>query len=1408
MKKTLLSIGLSLLCVVSFAQLSGTYTINGGQATAGTNFQTFSAAWSALTSQGVNGAVVFNCVEGTYTEQVYYYNNSIAGTSTTNTVTFQADAGNTNDVLWQYSNYPLYLYYGNYNNISFDDIKFATTGSSNVLRLYYVQLTNLTFENCTFTGTNINTTSNYYATIYMYRATTINVTFDSCDILQGSYGMYNYYNNYAFSSSAKLTVSNCNIVDYAFYGIYNYGQYSPYVEYDIKGNYIANEPGASYAYPYGIMCYYAKGGSEISGNNIEINGANGGYGLYVYYPQGNSSASVEVVNNIINHVNTAAPYTQYGILCSYGYYSSLYHNTITTSNNYAYSRALYMYMSSSSYTGNEVMNNIIATPTNTPYGFYGYNYGGAAIDFDNNIWWQGATGEMYMYDGYAGTYSNLSGWQGASGGSNSQNVDPDFTSTTNLTPQSADVNNSGAALGVTTDIYGNTRSTTTPDPGAVEFSVPQNNAGITDLIKPDAPLCADDTSVIAVLKNTGLVTLTSCTIQWSLNGSLQGTMTFNDSLAPSADTTITLATGQSFSTGDSIAAWSSMPNGVQDSAAAYDTSSAVIYTGLVGTYGVPGDYSTLTDAVDDIMLKGICGDVTISITPGTYNEQILMTGEVLGASEDATLTWTSSTGDPDDVKIQYQSTSSADNQVVLLDGTDFVTFEDLSIIQLNTSSYGTGVRLANGAENATFDNCYIRAGLGQINTTYIAAFYADGMNHNLTIVNSHLHKGGYYGMRIYGGGTTSKVENVTIENTTIEDVYSYYPCYMYYIDGLEFNNNTVTSDTNMYAYSYGMYLQYVDNFNITGNYIGADGTYNGNPAGFYYAFYMGNSVGTANPRSQVSNNCINIGAPGQTAYAYYTYMYNSGLFDYHNNTINKAGGYNSYAQYLSGGGLISMKNNSFSNNVGGDGMYVNGGFSISEADYNNFYTVSGSLVNWNGTGYTSIEAYQAGTGNGMHSVSTNPAFADTLTCVTCNDTLSNSGEALTTNMYDIEGNVRSTVSPDIGAHEFVSPSSFTLGGDSTYCSDSILIEAGPAQSITWSVNGSSSTDPTVMLTGGCEPSTHNVLVSITTEYCGSASDNALITLIPSATLDDTLHLCADDAETLDPCGGSTATYAWSTGETTSTITIDGPGSYSVTKMEEGCESSAVIEVTQSQAVDILDVEECSDNLPVTMDATIADGVSYAWDGGTSLNTATNTFNDAGTYNVTATDAMGCTSTDAFSLTVLEEPEAAIGETHSGLTYFYDASASNYVSTGTTYNWDFGSAATPSSSTNMTETVIYPWSNPSSPTAHTVTLEIDNGCGIDLASMEVTPDPLGVEDIEEGTFAVYPNPANDVVNVVTNNADAGSIMIMDMSGRTIIELSIASGSNTHTVNVSDLAAGSYMVKVANDNSATVQSLIIQ
>ena len=66
----------------SLAQLSGSYTIGSG----GT-YSTFAAAAADLNSQGVSGAVTFNVISGTYTEQFAIGN--ISGSSINNTITFQ-----------------------------------------------------------------------------------------------------------------------------------------------------------------------------------------------------------------------------------------------------------------------------------------------------------------------------------------------------------------------------------------------------------------------------------------------------------------------------------------------------------------------------------------------------------------------------------------------------------------------------------------------------------------------------------------------------------------------------------------------------------------------------------------------------------------------------------------------------------------------------------------------------------------------------------------------------------------------------------------------------------------------------------------------------------------------------------------------------------------------------------------------------------------------------------------------------------------------------------------------------------------------------------------------------------------------------------------------------------------------
>ena len=383
-----------------------------------------------------------------------------------------------------------------------------------------------------------------------------------------------------------------------------------------------------------------------------------------------------------------------------------------------------------------------------------------------------------------------------------------------------------------------------------------------------------------------------------------------------------------------------------------------------------------------------------------------------------------------------------------------------------------------------------------------------------------------------------------------------------------------------------------------------------------------------------------------------------------------------------------------------------------------------------------------------------------------------------------------------------------MGGDDTICGNTHIVEAGPAQSVAWNVNNQTSTDPYVILNANGEAETFTISVNITTEYCGSGSDNAVIRLIPDATLDSTMHLCADETAVLDPGGAANADFMWNTGETAATITISEAGAYGVTKMEEGCESSAWIDVTQSAAVELVDQDACSDDMPVSVDATIANGTSYAWSGGSNLTSAINELTDGGTYSVTATDSYGCTSTAEFDLTVLEEPSANIGETHSGNAYFFDASSSSHISANTEYFWDLGYNGVTDSV--IATTIIYPWSDPNNLATYTVTLTVDNGCGVDVTTMEVTPDVTGIEDIAANGFELYPNPALNAVNFVLGSevSTSGSINVMDVTGRVLNSQVLTAGQTTGEINLTGLASGSYMVKLSIDGQSTVRTLIKQ
>jgi len=1386
----------------TYAQMSGTYTID-PSGSGSTNFTTWNAAVSALESQGVNGAVTINVAEGTYTEQVQL--DAIPGSSAANLVTFQPDPSNTSEAVLQYGGYYQHvLRIDGTSNVRFTGLKFVGTSFYTRTIYIYSSNTNVEIDNNEIVG-YFGTSSNNNATVYYYGSQP-NVDVHDNDI-SGAMVVFYYASDANFHDN--------NIHDTYYYGVYMYQGSNNTVE----DNYISAGDGSSSYYGYGVYIYYGNGHS-IVGNDIDGHGYGYNYGLQVRYHYGTSGSPTLIANNFIHNSNSCLYYS-YGM---YSYYSGnldFKHNTVSSYNAGYGGYNIQMYSYSYSYGGNTVTNNIFSNPNDGQgYGYgayiYAYNFSSTFFDtIDFNVWdYHGGSLNNYGYG--TGQMTTVGAWQTATGSaSNDVVTEVPFMSSTDLhispSLSALTIDNICDPTGMAYDIDGDMRGSN-PDPGADEFVVPTNNSGLGGLLNPNAPLCSDDTSIIANLKNTGLVALTSSKIYYSINGVLQDSVSWTGSLAVGSDTDVVVEASITFTDGDTLYVWSAWPNGVPDSSTTGDDVTVYLNEGLTGTYGIPSDFPTLTAAAAAANQKGVCDHVVMSIAPGSYNEQITL-GEIDGASENATLTWTSSTGDMDDVDIYFAS-SSADG-VVNMAGSDYVTFTDLTIRQTSGSYNGRVFNISGGAEMVTIENSHLVGSPYTTTSNAIANIYAPGANHGLTISNNIIEKGSY-SIYLNGGGTSSRVEDVTVSNNDILDHF-YFGAYLYYVDGIDFNDNVVTSDTTMYNYGpRGVYCYYVDDYHIDRNYIGTIDSLNGqygSYGGYAYALYMGNCIGIQNDRSTITNNCVNAGATGSTGYGYYPfYMYNSGFVNVHNNSFTRLGGsqYTYYAGYFSGGGQTSIMNNAFTNYSTGYAMYVYGAWTVTESNNNAFYNTSGSMIYYGNSAYNSLEDYQNASGYDMASWHVDPAYVDTMMCVTCNDTLDNNGHAMSYTTYDVDSNMRSGNTPDIGSHEWISPASFTLGGDSTYCADSVLLEAGPAQTISWSVNSNTSNNANYMLEGGCEPITYAVLVSIGTEYCGSGSDNANITLIPSATLDSNIHICADEDATLDPCGGATATYSWSTTETTQTITVSEPGMYSVTKMEEGCESSAMVEVTQSAAVEILDVEVCSSDLPLSLDATIADGVSYTWDGGTSVNTAVNTFNDEGTYNVTATDAFGCESTDDFMVTVLEEPVAGIDESHSGLTYFFsaDTGASNYVTSNTTFNWDFGVGATPATSTNMSEVVSYPWTNPSNLASYSVTLEIDNGCGIDLETIQITPDPVGISELTDGTFAIYPNPASDVVTIATKNVDAGMIQIMDMSGRIIVELPTESGSNSHSVDVSSIAAGSYMVKVSNNAASTVQSLIIQ
>jgi PKD repeat protein len=202
-----------------------------------------------------------------------------------------------------------------------------------------------------------------------------------------------------------------------------------------------------------------------------------------------------------------------------------------------------------------------------------------------------------------------------------------------------------------------------------------------------------------------------------------------------------------------------------------------------------------------------------------------------------------------------------------------------------------------------------------------------------------------------------------------------------------------------------------------------------------------------------------------------------------------------------------------------------------------------------------------------------------------------------------------------------------LGNDTTICAgSSITLDAGnhPGATYEWAPNGETTQSITV-------DKEDTYIVTVTQNGCKSI-DAIHVSVVPALTvnLGNDTTICAGNSVVLD-AGNPGATYLWSTGETTRTISAGTAGTYNVTVSKGSCSGSGSIKIDVSTTIPVSlgnDTTICTGS-SITLDAGYP-GASYSWS--TTATSQTIAVSDAGVYKVTV-NHNGCVGEDEIEISL-------------------------------------------------------------------------------------------------------------------------------------------------------------------------------
>lgn len=980
--------------------MTGTYTVG----TAQSDFATMEDALFILNSCGVGGPVEILVADGTY--DGITISGEIPGSSDTNVVTFRSASNNRTKVIFDDL---AGIKLENTANLFFEEITFEGVVGVELAG----SLKNIEFHHCNILS-EIQTNSTYRAVNYYGTSggnqVVEDVRFIGNTISGGYYNMYLYYlnGNQGNVSKIKGLVIDSNSFQNAYYYcmyLYYYGAYE-----SISHNTIKNGSNATSAF-YGMYAYYDHLG-RVDGNRIILNNSSTSYGMYAYYPQpGRDNMLTVVCNNEVILKNSS---TQYGIEWMYPQCLSSVSNNSVYTNTTSTAYGLYLYSTSTAYP-TRVYNNMLINGKNTGYPLYISSTTYCAptytiMDYNNYV----SAGANLAYMGAAKTTLAAIKSVNTSNNIHSTNTTPTWV---NLNTSMQIANQTAfrcpAVEEVEEDIIGLPRLGNT-GVGCYGLEPDSNDAMLCSFIGVENLTSAASSPIHVVIRNTGYNAIDSARITFEIDGVRQNAFTYIPTrpLAFLKYDTLFLGSYQLADGDHTFKAWVDM---LKDTTKVNDTVNfkrMVCGATMEGIYVIGpsqnADYTfaDLNKLFNAMVNCGVSDDITLKFESGSYTGAIDLSS-IATAMGDHHLTLTSLSGNRRDVTIATTTT------VLHIGGANKnITVRDLTLQNTSTTSSTYVVYMDNGCSNIDIlYNNLLRDTTSTTSSTYVIYNPSSGTISKINI-RGNLIRGGYYGIYLYGSGSSSVNDNVNVDSNDIVSQY-YYACYMYYNGGGSISHNRILSRrTNGNTYWYGMYNYYGQYDSIVGNEIDATRYSSLNYPYAMYLYYL-NYYGSKG-NALVANNTVKAKTTS-SYYASYAYMC---LMDFVHNTIHMEGTGAGYGMYYYGYSPYSanIKGNIFDVSSSQWAFYNNYTTNATgpTMDYNNYYNHGGAnLVRMLGNGYSSLAALRAATGMDANSVSTAVTYETGSLVPKSNSALVAPAFAAT----DKEWNARRTTTSTMGAYQ-------------------------------------------------------------------------------------------------------------------------------------------------------------------------------------------------------------------------------------------------------------------------------------------------------------------------------------------------------------------------------------------------------